>query len=81
VLFGYFVAWSGSIWPAVWAHFLNNGTAVVATYLFQHKIIRVNPDDQHLFSSAAYMFSFVIVLFLLFIYRKTAMEKKQAREY
>ena len=36
-LFGYFVIWSGSIWPAVWGHFLNNGTAVVVTYLFQHK--------------------------------------------
>ena len=24
VLFGYFVAWSGSIWTSVWAHFLNN---------------------------------------------------------
>src|SRR5581483_11618877 len=24
VLFGYFVAWSGSIWPAILAHFVNN---------------------------------------------------------
>jgi membrane protease YdiL (CAAX protease family) len=23
VFFGYFAAWSGSIWPAVWAHFIN----------------------------------------------------------
>src|ERR1700761_7645615 len=38
VLFGYFVAWSGSIWTSVWAHFINNGTAVIVTYLFQHKI-------------------------------------------
>ena len=76
-LFGYFVAWSGSIWPAVWAHFLNNGTAVVATYLFQHKAIKENPDDQHLFSTAGYLFSFLIMLLLLFIYRKIAIEKKQ----
>jgi len=81
VLFGYFVAWSGSIWPAVWAHFLNNGTAVVATYLFQHKIIKINPDDQHLFNAVSYIFSFVILLLLLFIYRKTASEKKQIPEY
>jgi len=80
-LFGYFVAWSGSIWPAVWAHFLNNGTAVVATYLFQHKIIKVNPDDQHFFSTAGYLFSFLIMLLLLFIYRKIAIEKKQIPEY
>jgi len=81
VLFGYFVAWSGSIWPAVWAHFLNNGAAVVATYLFEHKVIKVNPDDQHLFSTAGYLFSFLIMLLLLFIYRKIAIEKKQIPEY
>ncbi len=80
-LFGYFVAWSGSIWPAVWAHFLNNGAAVVATYLFQHRVIKVNPDDQHLFSAAGYIFSFLIMLLLLFIYRKIAIEKKQIPEY
>ena len=77
VLFGYFVAWSGSIWPAVWAHFLNNGTAVVATYLFQQKKIKVNPDDQHLFNYGGYVFSFIIVLFLLRLYRNIAAGKKQ----
>jgi uncharacterized protein len=77
VLFGYFVVWSGSIWPAVWAHFLNNGTAVVVTYLFQHKIIKINPDDQHVFNYVSYIFSFAIMIILLFIYRKIATEKNQ----
>jgi membrane protease YdiL (CAAX protease family) len=81
VLFGYFVAWSGSIWPAVWAHFLNNGTAVVATYLFQQKIIKMDPDNQHQFNHIAYLGSAVIMLLLLFIYRKIAIEKKQIPEY
>jgi membrane protease YdiL (CAAX protease family) len=76
-LLGYMVAWSGSIWPAVWGHFINNGTAVVVTYLYQHKKIKVNPDDQHMFNYAAYMFSLIIVLFLLFMYHKLATEKKQ----
>ncbi len=80
LLFGYFVAWSGSIWPAIWAHFINNGTAVIATYLFQHKIIKVNPDDQHLFSVGSYIFSVVIMVFLLFLYRKTALEHPQTKE-
>jgi membrane protease YdiL (CAAX protease family) len=75
VLFGYFVAWSGSIWPAVWAHFLNNGTDVVLTYLFQHKIIPGDPNDQHVFNYAGYAFSLLILLILLFIYRKIASEK------
>ena len=56
--------------------------AVVATYLFQHNIIKINPDDQHLFSMAGYIFSLVIMLFLLFLYRKISFEKKQiASEY
>jgi uncharacterized protein len=76
-LLGYMVAWSGSIWPAVWGHFINNGTAVVVTYLYQHKKIKVNPDDQHMFNYAAYMFSLIIVLFLLFMYHKLATDKKQ----
>ena len=81
VLFGYFVAWSGSIWPGVWAHFLNNGAAVIATYLFQHKLIKADPDNQHMFTASGYIISFIIMLFLLFIYRRAASEKKQIPEF
>lgn len=77
-IFGYFVAYSGSIWTSVWAHFLNNGSAVVITYLYNHKIIKLNPDDQHVFNYGSYAFSLIIVLFLLFIYRSIAMNKKLA---
>lgn len=79
-LFGYFVAWSGSIWPAVWGHFLNNGTAVVVTYLYQHKKIKLNPDDTHAFSYPGYIFSVIIVIILLLVYKNIASGKKQAVE-
>ncbi len=72
VLFGYFVAWSGSVWTSVWAHFLNNGTAVAATYFFEQKVTKVNPDDQHLFNPFIYITAFLIMLALLFIYKKLA---------
>jgi hypothetical protein len=78
--FGYFVAWSGSIWPAVWAHFINNGTAVVVTYLYQHKKTTINPDDQHVFSNKLYIFSLLIVLFLMFVYRYITLNKPQPQE-
>ena len=77
VLFGYFVAWSGSIWPAVWAHFLNNGVDVVVSYLFQHKLIKMNPDDQHVFNYAGYLISLVILVVLMLIFRRIASEDKQ----
>jgi membrane protease YdiL (CAAX protease family) len=77
-IFGYFVAYSGSIWTGVWGHFLNNGSAVVITYLYNQKIVKLNPDDQHVFNLWAYTFSLIIVLFLLFIYRNVSMQKKPA---
>jgi membrane protease YdiL (CAAX protease family) len=78
VLFGYFVLWSGSIWTAVWAHFINNGTAVVVSYLFQNKMIKINPEDQHIFNWTSYLFSLIIVLFLLYLYHTIATGKKQS---
>jgi membrane protease YdiL (CAAX protease family) len=78
VLFGYFTYWSGSVWPAVWAHFVNNGTVVVVTYLFQHKLINMNPNDQQVFSYGGYVISLIITLFLLFVYRYISSKKQIA---
>jgi membrane protease YdiL (CAAX protease family) len=77
VFFGYFVAWSGSIWTGVWAHFLNNSTVVIITYLFQKKIISGDPNDQHMFNNAGYAISFVIVGALLFVYKRITTVKDQ----
>jgi membrane protease YdiL (CAAX protease family) len=76
VLFGYFVAWSGSTWPSIWAHFVNNGTVVVITYLAQSKIWDINADDQHVFNPIMYIISFIITIFLLFIYRYIAVKRQ-----
>ena len=78
VLFGYFVAWSGSIWTSVWAHFLNNGAAVVVTYLYQHKLVKVNPDDQHLYGYLGYVFGTIILSVILLVYRAIAFPQKEA---
>jgi membrane protease YdiL (CAAX protease family) len=76
VVFGYVTAWSGSIWPAVWAHFINNTTDVVVTYLTQHKAISSSFEKEQVFSYSAYIFSFIIVLFLLWIYRNVGQTKR-----
>lgn len=78
VLFGYFVVWSGSIWPAVWGHFINNGTAVVVSYLFQNQMIDVNPDDTHIFNKLTYLFSLIIMLLLLYLCRNIATGKMKS---
>ncbi len=70
VFFGYFAAWSGSIWPGVLGHFLNNGTALVVSYLYQLKMIKVNPDEQQMFDWKSYIFSIVLTLILFLSYKK-----------
>ncbi|RWY52411.1 CPBP family intramembrane glutamic endopeptidase [Mucilaginibacter gilvus] len=77
-LMGYFAIWSGSIWPAVWAHFVNNGSAVIVTYLYQQKKIKINPDDTHTFTYSGYIFSAIIVIILLLVYKNITSGKKQA---
>ncbi len=44
VLLGYLLVWSGSIWLPVFAHFLNNGMAVMMAWMEQHYNLQMNPD-------------------------------------
>lgn len=44
-LFGYLYYWSGSLWVAIFAHFVNNGFMVVMLYLYHHEVIDINVED------------------------------------
>jgi membrane protease YdiL (CAAX protease family) len=78
VLFGYFTAWSGSVWPSIWAHFVNNGTIVVITYLAGQKLVDINVDDQHMFSNIVYAASLLITIALLYFYHYVAVKRQIA---
>ncbi len=75
VFFGYFVAYSGSIWPGIWGHFINNGGQVVLTYLFQKKLTTIDPDSSH-FNYPIIVLSIITTVFLLILYRNIAQSKK-----
>jgi membrane protease YdiL (CAAX protease family) len=75
VFFGYFAAWSGSVWPAVWGHFINNASSVVITYLYQHKKISIDPDGQYSFNYSLYILSIIITVALFWNYRTAALQK------
>jgi membrane protease YdiL (CAAX protease family) len=77
LFFGYFVAWSGSIWTGVWAHFINNSTIVIVTYLFQQKVFTGDVNNQHVFNIIAYVLSLVITFALLILYKKISDSRKQ----
>jgi len=78
---GYFVAWSGSIWTGVWAHFVNNATIVVVTYLYQIKVIKTDPDNQHVFNGWQYVVALVITLALMILYHRWALKKAPEPDY
>ena len=43
-MLGYMLAWSGSLWLPIFAHFVNNAGAVVFMYLFQQGMTSIDPD-------------------------------------
>ncbi len=74
ILFGYFVAYSGSIWTSVMAHFINNGTAVLVTYLYQHSTIKSDPDNIH-YNYIIHIFSLIFTVLLFFVYQYCVKQK------
>ncbi|MBV6645979.1 MAG: CPBP family intramembrane metalloprotease [Cyclobacteriaceae bacterium] len=47
VLFGYFYYWSGHLWLAMLAHFINNGFTLVAVYLSNRNIVDYEINDMN----------------------------------
>jgi hypothetical protein len=78
LLFGYFTVWSGSVWPAIWAHFVNNGTVVVLTYMAQQKLVDIDPNNQHSFNNVIYIVSGAIMIVLLYFYHYIAVKRQIA---
>jgi membrane protease YdiL (CAAX protease family) len=75
---GYFFAWSGSIWPSVVLHFLNNSFSVVGYYLYQHKLVKMDPDSNTpMFSQMwVYVICFFITILLMLLFRKITIDKQ-----
>ena len=68
-LFGYLLVWSGSLWLPILAHFINNGSAVLFTYLFAKGTIQTNPDELGSSGSDLYLVITSIVVCSLMIYQ------------
>ncbi len=71
-LFGYIYFWTGSLKYTMFAHFLNNGYAVLVTYFLSRNNISASEADDINFAWYGYVISAGITLALLLIlYRKT----------
>ncbi|MOA49826.1 CAAX amino terminal protease self- immunity [compost metagenome] len=72
--FGYLYFWSGSLWYAIFAHFINNAYAVCAAWYMQKNNIPLSEADKTLnIAWYGYIVS-AILTFLLFRYFKTKTE-------
>lgn len=66
-LFGYLFVWTGSIWMAVLAHFMNNGVAVVYYYIFYRGSLETEPDQIGVEENALLMIIASVVLSILLL--------------
>lgn len=70
---GYLFLWSGSLWPGVFAHFINNGMAVLLIWLSNKGAIHVDADKVGV-QENEWMFVVIslvmVTMSLILIYRK-----------
>jgi len=45
MIFGYLYYWSSNLWYAIFAHFLNNGAAVLLYFKFGNEVMEMDADD------------------------------------
>ena len=65
-LFGYLYYWTGSLWVAIFAHFVNNGFMVVMLYLYHRGISDINVEDNESVQVMAALTSLLVTAALLY---------------
>jgi membrane protease YdiL (CAAX protease family) len=78
ILFGYLFYWTGSLWLPIFAHFLNNASAVIVSFLASRNI--VNQDYENFGSTDNVFFILVSTILtglcLFWVYRNTKAKGK-----
>jgi uncharacterized protein len=78
ILFGYLFYWTGSLWIPIFAHFLNNGSAVIISYLENRGMVSAGYED---FGATNDLFlisgSILFTAALLYLVFRTTMHQHQ----
>ena len=69
-LFGYLYYWSGNLWVAILAHFVNNGFVLVMMYLHNVGLIEINIEEAKSMPLMLIMASLVVSAGILGVIRK-----------
>ena len=74
-VFGYVVYWTGSLWTAIAAHFLNNTLAVVQLFYFSDGDYQKSLDQSQSMSWFTHLFLLGIAIFLFIFIQKRSSTK------
>jgi membrane protease YdiL (CAAX protease family) len=71
-IFGYLYFWSGNLWLAVLAHFVNNGFALLMVYLHNIGVVNSNLEDMKTMPLSWVIPSFLLSITLLYFIKSKA---------
>jgi len=82
IMFGYLFYWTGSLWVPVFAHFLNNGSAVIISFFVTRGQIDNRYEDFGSTNNVFIIMASVIITLALFywILRKTNRQQNGSEE-
>ncbi|TDE13333.1 CPBP family intramembrane glutamic endopeptidase [Dyadobacter psychrotolerans] len=75
-VFGYLYYWTGSLWIAVFAHFINNGFVLVMVYLYNIRVLNLNIEETKTMPWLSVISSLVLTAVILFTIRKDSLGQK-----
>ena len=83
VLFGYIFLWSKSLWLPIVGHFINNGTVVIASYIYPDMVDNADISifGDHESSAIFYVGSFIVSSAILYLMWKINTKEKLAERY
>jgi membrane protease YdiL (CAAX protease family) len=74
-LFGYIYHWTGSLWLAIFAHFINNGFVLIMVYLYNIGVLDINMEETKSMPVALVAASLVLTAFFLYQVRSRIARK------
>jgi len=75
-LFGYLYYWTGSLWVAILAHFVNNGFVLVMVYLYNIKVLNINIEETKTMPLVTVILSLTLTIAILFIIKRAGDKQK-----
>jgi len=83
VLFGYYFYWSRSLWLPIFAHFINNGAAVVVAFLAARGSADVDYEEFGSYnqeSTLVAIYFLLSMLLIFFVFRQEQVRTKKSRQ-